>query len=278
MNAMSKKQPANKDDQNLEVFDIIWERIQTEGSSITEQEPLLKDFVSRNILLATSFADILARRFACSLNSHAIDTQALYNLASDIYQGCNTIEDAARADLIAYLQRDPACHRLLQPILYFKGFLALQAHRIAHELWKLKRHNIAYFIQMRCSELFSIDIHPGARIGKGIMIDHAHSIVVGETAVIGDNVSILHSVTLGGTGKNEADRHPKIGDGVLIGAGAKILGNITIGNCSKIAAGSLVLKDVPMRKTVAGVPAHIVGDTKCAEQPAANMDQLLSKY
>ena len=147
-------------------------------------------------------------------------------------------------------------------------------HRIGHALWKEGRRDLAYFFQMRTSEVFGVDIHPAARVGRGIMIDHAHSIVIGETAVVGDDVSMLHSVTLGGTGKEEEDRHPKIGDGVLIGAGASVLGNIKVGNCSRIAAGSVVLQEVPPCKTVAGVPARIVGEAGCA-QPARSMNQLM---
>lgn len=164
----------------------------------------------------------------------------------------------------------------MQPLLYFKGFQAVQAYRVGHWLYSQGRHDLAYFVQMRVSEVFGVDIHPAAKIGQGIMIDHAHSIVIGETAVVGDNVSMLHSVTLGGTGKEDDDRHPKIGDGVLIGAGAHVLGNITIGHCSRIAAGSVVLSDVPPCKTVAGVPAKIVGEAGCA-QPSVTMDQLLSE-
>ena len=181
---------------------------------------------------------------------------------------------AARADILAVYERDPACHRYLQPLLFFKGFQALQCFRIAHHLWTTGRAELSYFFQMRTSEGFGVDIHPGARIGQGVMIDHAHSIVIGETAVVGDNVSMLHSVTLGGTGKEDGDRHPKIGDGVLIGAGAKVLGNITVGHCSRIAAGSVVLQDVPPCKTVAGVPARIVGEAGCA-QPSISMDQMV---
>ena len=172
---------------------------------------------------------------------------------------------------MATFDRDPACHRYLQPLLFFKGFQAVQAYRLGHWLWLNGHKNLAYQVQMRVSEVFGVDIHPAARIGRGIMIDHAHSIVIGETAVVGDNVSMLHSVTLGGTGKEDGDRHPKIGDGVLIGAGAKVLGNIRIGSCSRIAAGSVVLEDVPACKTVAGVPARIVGEAGCA-QPAIEMD------
>ncbi|MFK7753282.1 MAG: serine O-acetyltransferase EpsC, partial [Sedimentitalea sp.] len=153
---------------------------------------------------------------------------------------------------------------------------AMQAYRIGHWLWRRGQHDLAYFFQMRVSEIFGVDIHPNARIGKGIMIDHAHSIVIGETAVVGDNVSMLHSVTLGGTGKEEEDRHPKIGDGVLIGAGAKVLGNITVGACSRIAAGSVVLAEVPTCKTVAGIPAKIVGEAGC-DQPSISMNQLLAQ-
>jgi serine O-acetyltransferase len=161
-------------------------------------------------------------------------------------------------------------------MLYFKGFQAVQAYRIGHWLWNRSRRDLAYFVQMRVSEAFGVDIHPAARIGRGVFIDHAHSIVIGETAVVGDNVSMLHSVTLGGTGKEDGDRHPKIGDGVLIGAGAKVLGNIRVGHCSRIAAGSVVLKDVPPCTTVAGVPARVVGEAGCA-QPAVMMDQILEQ-
>ena len=161
-----------------------------------------------------------------------------------------------------------------QPLLFFKGFLAIESYRIAHWLWMNGRQDLALFIQMRASEVFAIDIHPNARVGRGIMIDHGHSVVIGETAVLGDNCSLLHGVTLGGTGKEDGDRHPKVGHGVLIGAGAKILGNIQIGHCSRIAAGSVVLKDVPPCKTVAGVPAKVVGDAGC-DQPSLSMDHLM---
>ena len=171
-------------------------------------------------------------------------------------------------------ERDPACNSFIQPLLFFKGFQAIQAYRVGHWLWKAGRKDMAYYFQSRISEVFNLDIHPAAVIGHGIMIDHAHSIVIGETAVVGNNVSMLHSVTLGGTGKQDDDRHPKIGDGVLIGAGAKVLGNIKVGHSSRIAAGSVVLHDVPPCKTVAGVPAKIVGSAGC-DQPSVSMDQLL---
>ena len=200
--------------------------------------------------------------------------QILREIADQAYRSDPSLGAAARADIVAVTDRDPACHRFIQPLLYFKGFQAVQAYRLGHWLWQQGRRDFAYFIQMRTSELFGVDIHPNARIGQGIMIDHAHSIVIGETAVVGDNVSMLHSVTLGGTGKEEEDRHPKIGDGVLIGAGAKVLGNIRVGHCSRIAAGSVVLHEVPDCTTVAGVPAKVVGEAGCA-QPSISMDQLL---
>ena len=160
------------------------------------------------------------------------------------------------------------------PFLFFKGFHALQAYRLAHWLWNEKRRHLALYLQTRVSDLFAVDIHPAARIGSGIMMDHATGIVIGETAVVEDNVSMLHAVTLGGTGKEAGDRHPKIRTGVLIGAGAKILGNIEIGKGARVAAGSVVLQNVPPCKTVAGVPAKVIGDSGCAE-PAREMDQML---
>jgi serine O-acetyltransferase len=227
----------------------------------------------RCILHHGGLESALAYRLAQKLSSGEMSEQILREMADEAYENEPALGEAARADIVAVYDRDPACHRFLQPLLYFKGFQAIQAYRVGHWMWGRGRKDIAYFIQMRVSEVFGIDIHPAARIGKGIMIDHAHSIVIGETAVVGDNVSMLHSVTLGGTGKETEDRHPKIGDGVLIGAGAKVLGNIRVGNCSRIAAGSVVLEEVPPCKTVAGVPARIVGEAGC-DQPAMSMDHL----
>ncbi|NCO17724.1 MAG: serine O-acetyltransferase, partial [Alphaproteobacteria bacterium] len=208
------------------------------------------------------------------LASREMSEQILREIADEAYQSDPNLGQVARADLVAVLDRDPACHRYLQPLLFFKGYQAVQAYRVGHWLWGAGRTDLAYFVQMRVSEVFGVDIHPAAKIGRGVMIDHAHSIVIGETAVVGDNVSMLHSVTLGGTGKQDGDRHPKIGDGVMIGAGAKILGNIHVGHCSRIAAGSVVLQDVPACSTVAGVPARVVGEAGCA-QPAVMMDQVI---
>jgi serine O-acetyltransferase len=184
------------------------------------------------------------------------------------------IGDSFRADMAAVVDRDPACSRLLEPVLYFKGFHAIQAYRLAHWLWNRGRQDFALYIQSRASEVFQTDIHPAARIGRGIFLDHATGLVVGMTSVIEDNVSMLQDVTLGGTGKERGDRHPKIRRGVLIGAGAKILGNIEVGECARVAAGSVVLQPVPRNSTVAGVPAKIMGHAGCAE-PARSMDQVL---
>ncbi len=177
---------------------------------------------------------------------------------------------------MAVVDRDPACGRFIEPLLYFKGFHAIQTHRLAHWLWRRGRVDLALYLQSRSSEVFQTDIHPGARMGRGLFLDHATGLVVGSTAVVDDDVSILQDVTLGGTGKESGDRHPKIRRGVLIGAGAKILGNIEVGHCARIAAGSVVLQDVPHNTTVAGVPAKVVGVAGCAE-PARSMDQMLAE-
>jgi serine O-acetyltransferase len=255
-------------------LDPVWRRITEEAEAAVGDEPLLGGVLHSCILHHKNLESALAYRLAQKLASSEMSEQILREIADEAYREAPALGAAARADIVAVYDRDPACHRFLQPLLYFKGFQAVQAYRVGHWLWTQGRKDFAYFIQMRVSEVFGVDIHPAARIGKGIMIDHAHSIVIGETAVVGDNVSMLHSVTLGGTGKEEEDRHPKIGDGVLIGAGAKVLGNIRIGNCSRIAAGSVVLQEVPPCKTVAGVPARIVGEAGC-EQPSISMDHLL---
>lgn len=260
----------------LKAVDPVWHRICEEAEAAVKAEPLMGGLIHAGVLHHSSFERALASRIAMKLASPEMSEQILREIADQAYTADPALSAAARADAVATYDRDPACHRFLQPLLYFKGFQAVQAYRLAHWLYGQDRRDLAFFIQMRASEVFGVDIHPAARIGQGIMIDHAHSIVVGETAVVGDNVSMLHSVTLGGTGKEDDDRHPKIGDGVLIGAGAKVLGNITIGHCSRIAAGSVVLEPVPPMKTVAGVPAKIVGEAGCA-QPSVTMDQLLGQ-
>ena len=261
----------------LRSVDPLWDRIRDEAHEAVQADPLLGGLIHSSLLHHASVESALAYRLALKLASGEMSEQLLREIMDDAYAADPSLADAARADLAAIYERDPACHRLLQPILYFKGFQAVQAYRIGHWLWEEGRKDLSYFFQMRVSEVFGIDIHPAARIGKGLMIDHAHSIVIGETAVVGDNVSMLHSVTLGGTGKEDDDRHPKIADGVLIGAGAKVLGNIHVGHCSRIAAGSVVLEDIPPMKTVAGVPAKIVGEAGCS-QPSVTMDQLLKSH
>jgi serine O-acetyltransferase len=254
--------------------DPVWSHICEEARAAVRDEPLLGGFIHSGLLHHASLERALSYRFSLKLASGEMSEQILREIADEAYAEDPHLGQAARADIVAVYDRDPACHRFLQPVLFFKGFQAVQAYRIGHWLWRTGRRDLAYFVQMRVSEAFGVDIHPGAVVGKGIMIDHAHSIVIGETAVVGDNVSMLHSVTLGGTGKADGDRHPKIGNGVLIGAGAKILGNIKVGECSRIAAGSVVLHDVPRLTTVAGVPAKVVGEAGCS-QPSLNMDQLI---
>ena len=266
-----------KNNPNPTSLDPVWERIQEDAHAAVAAEPLIGGMVHATVLHHKSLESALAYRFAFKLSSSEMTGQLLREISEEAYAQDPSLGEASRADLVAIFERDPACHRLMQPLLFFKGFQAVQAYRIGHWLWEKGRRDLAYFIQARVSEIFGIDIHPNAKIGKGLMIDHAHSIVIGETAVVGDNVSMLHSVTLGGTGKEDDDRHPKIGDGVLIGAGAKVLGNIRIGSCSRIAAGSVVLQEVPPCKTVAGVPAKIVGEAGC-DQPALTMDQILNGF
>jgi len=256
-------------------IDPVWSTIRAEAETLASQEPLMASIVHAVVLNHKSFEDALGYRIAEKLASTEMPALLLRELCDMAFADRPEIGIAARADIIAVRERDPFCHRMVQPLLYFKGFLGIQAYRISHWLWNNNRRDLAMFLQMRISENFSMDINPAARIGQGLMIDHAHAIVVGETAVIGNDVSILHGVTLGGNGKDTGDRHPKIGDGVLIGAGAKVLGNISVGNCSRVAAGSVVLKDVPACKTVAGIPAKIVGEAGC-DRPSHSMNHMVS--
>ncbi|MFO1090299.1 MAG: serine O-acetyltransferase [Hyphomicrobiales bacterium] len=257
----------------LQSVDPVWHRMREEAQDAARLDPSLGGFLFGAILNHTSFEHALCHRLAQRLGHADIGSDLVLQAFDDALEAEPEIGDAARVDLVAVYDRDPACHRFIEPFLYFKGFQAIQTHRMAHRLWEMGRKDFAFYLQSRSSSVFGTDIHPNAKIGKGIMIDHAHSIVIGETAVVEDNVSMLHSVTLGGTGKTHGDRHPKVRYGVLIGAGAKILGNIEIGHCSRIAAGSVVLHDVPANTTVAGVPAKSVGYAGCAE-PSRIMDHL----
>jgi serine O-acetyltransferase len=257
------------------VIDPVWSRIREDAEAIVRNEPSLSTFIVTTVLNHESLDAAVIHRLASRLGHSAMPADLIAQTFRDFAERDHSLGEAFRADILAVADRDPACSRLIEPILYFKGFHAIQTYRLAHALWTTGRRDVALYLQSRASEVFQCDIHPAARIGRGIFLDHATGLVVGQTAVVGDDVSILHGVTLGGTGKERADRHPKIGNGVLIGAGAKILGNITVGHCSRIAAGSVVLQEVPPKTTVAGVPARVVGTAGCAE-PARSMDQILS--
>ena len=256
----------------VQSLDPIWAQIRQEASNAMAAEPALGSFIFATVLSHNKLEEAICHRLAQRLNHTDVDAGLVAQTFAQVLDSQPNLVNVMRADLAAVYDRDPACTRYLDPILYFKGFHALVTHRFAHELWLAGRHDFALYLQSQSSRMFGTDIHPAARFGKGIMLDHATGLVVGETAVVGDNCSFLHAVTLGGSGKETGDRHPKIGNNVLIGAGAKILGNIKVGNCSRVAAGSVVLADVPAAKTVAGVPARIVGDAGCTE-PALNMEQ-----
>jgi serine O-acetyltransferase len=228
-----------------------------------------------SILNQPSFEVEVFHRVAARLKNDVISLSVIVQSFAKALADDPGIGAALRADIMAVFERDPAADRLMEPFLYFKGFHAIQAHRLNHWMWQTGDRDFALYLQSRSSEVFQTDIHPAAPFGKGIFLDHATGFVVGETASIGDNVSMLHGVTLGGTGKESGDRHPKVGSGVVIGAGAKILGNITVGDHARIAAGSVVLKDVPAHATMAGVPAKVVR-IAASDEPVKEMDQTLS--
>lgn len=255
----------------------LWMKIQEEARLDVDQEPILSSYYFSSILSHKSLESALANQLSTNLSSLSLPSSTLFDLFTSVLNDDGgDIIGAVKDDLVAVKERDPACISYVHCLLNFKGFLACQAHRIAHKLWLQGRKVLALLIQNRVSEVFAVDIHPGAKIGSGILLDHATGLVVGETAVIGNNVSILHNVTLGGTGKASGDRHPKIGDGVLIGAGTCILGNIKIGDGAKIGAGSVVLKEVPPRTTAVGNPAKLVGGKdnpiKLDKMPSFTMD------
>lgn len=256
-------------------LDPLWSRIRLDAQSVAKSEPALAGLMQSAVLEHPHFAYAVIGRLACRLAHPSVPYEVLMGTLSALVDQDVSLTEGMVADCLAVVDRDPACTRLLEPLLYFKGYHALQTHRFAHSLWQSGRHDFALYLQSRSSEVFQTDIHPAARIGKGVFLDHATGLVVGSTAVIEDDVSMLQDVTLGGTGKEGGDRHPKIRRGVLIGAGAKILGNIEIGQCARVAAGSVVLHDVPRNTTVAGVPARVVGEAGCAE-PARTMDQILA--
>src|SRR5271168_3716422 len=257
----------------LDKVDPVWARIRREAEEIVRREPELATFIYSTILHHDTLEAAIVYRLTERLDHAALSSEMIRQAYADALKDEPTIGESFRADVAATVDRDPATHRLLEPVLYYKGFHAIETHRLAHWLWTKGRRDFALYLQSRASAVFQCDIHPAAKLGRGIFLDHATGLVVGETAEIGDDVSILHDVTLGGTGKEWEDRHPKIRYGVMIGAGAKILGNIEIGHCARIAAGSVVVKPVPNNVTVAGVPAKVVGVAGCPE-PARTMDQM----
>ncbi|GAA0869460.1 serine O-acetyltransferase [Brevundimonas basaltis] len=253
----------------------IWSQLRAAARDTARAEPHLASQMNAVILSHGDLAAALGFQIARKLGDAELGAMSVREICRDAHEADPAIVAAAEADLRAVAERDPAIKSLLQPFLYFKGFQALQAHRVAHWLWIQGREALAFHFQSRMSELFQLDIHPAARLGSGLFLDHGTGIVIGETAVVGDDVSMLHAVTLGGTGAQRGDRHPKIGKGVLLGAGAKVLGNITVGDYAKVASGSVVLKPVPAGCTVAGVPARLVNcPTEAA--PARTMDHTLA--
>lgn len=255
--------------------DSAWDAIRLTARQQAEGEPVLASFLYTTILNHDTLEAALSYHLANKLDSPAMPAMLVREVIEQALADDPGIGRAVRADLLAVNERDSACCSATTPFLFFKGFHALQSYRVAHWLWQRGRQSLALFLQNRISVVFAVDIHPAAKIGEGIMFDHATGIVIGQTAVVEDDVSIMQSVTLGGTGKETGDRHPKVRKGVLIGAGAKILGNIEIGPCATVSAGSVVLKSVPARKIVAGVPAQIVGESRCAK-PSQAMDHRLS--
>ena len=254
----------------------VWVSLRQEAERAAREEPMLASLLNAVVLSHTGLADALSYQLARKLGDQELRAMSAREIAQEAFESDPSLIVASEADLRAVFERDPACKGYVQPFLFFKGFLALQTHRVAHWLWTHRRETLALYLQSKTSEVFQVDIHPAARIGSGVFIDHGTGIVIGETAVVGDDVSMLHGVTLGGTGAEQGDRHPKIGRGVLLSAGAKVLGNITVGDYAKVAAGSVVLKNVPAHCTAAGVPARLINCHTC-EEPAKTMDQTLAE-
>ena len=255
----------------LERLDPVWEKLRADAQQVANREPVMSGFVHASVLNHDRLETVIASHLAEKMGNAEIGARALREVFEESLVNNPIMGETLRADIIAHFDRDPACRSYLDPVLYFKGFLALQAHRAAHWMMAHDQRATALYIQNRASEVFQADIHPAAKIGKGVFIDHATGVVIGETAVVGDDVSMLHSVTLGGSGKEGGDRHPKIGNGVLISVGAKVLGNIRVGDCDNIGGGSVVLTDVPAYSTAVGVPAKIIHGVS-STQPSRQMD------
>lgn len=254
--------------------DPFWEQIQQEATDASKNEPMLAGFLYATVLNHDTLEEALSFLLASKLESSTLPASSVRDLLDKAFLKDETIAGSIREDLSAICQRDPACDDFLGILLYYKGYHALQAYRAAHYYWNTDRHFLAAYLQSRMSEVFAVDIHPAAKIGRGILIDHATSLVIGETAVVEDYVSMLHEVTLGGTGKEHGDRHPKVRRGVLISAGAKILGNVEIGENAKVGAGAVVLEDVPPHTTVVGIPAKVTG-VPSSDSPALEMNHSL---
>src|SRR5438477_7251417 len=261
----------------LSEVDPIWFAIRGEAEAIVKSDPAVATFVYATVLNHSRLEDAVFHRIAARLNSDVVGAEVIRCAFREALADHPELSEIIRCDIAAVYDRDPATERRIEPLLYFKGFHAIETHRLAHVLWENGRRDFALYLQSRSSEIFQTDIHPAVPIGRSIFLDHATGLVVGSSAVIEDDVSILQDVTLGGTGKEAGDRHPKIRRGVLIGAGAKILGNIEIGHCARIAAGSVVLKPVPHNTTVAGVPAKVIGEAGCPE-PSRAMDQMFPHF
>ena len=253
------------------LIDPVWERIRKEVALEAAHEPMLASFLHAVVLNHATLDDALTFLLASKLESSTLTALTLRDLIHEAFAKDPTIGEACRVDIVTVCERDPACTTFYVPLLYFKGFQAIQCHRVAHYFWRQDRHPLALWMQSRVAEVFGVDIHPAARIGRGILVDHATGVVIGETAVVEDHVSLLQGVTLGGTGKEMGDRHPKVRRGVLIGAGAKILGNVEIGEGAKIGANAVVLEDVPPHTTIVGVPGKVVGHVDDPE-PSLTMD------
>jgi serine O-acetyltransferase len=274
---MSAKLSTRPTGEGLKSLDPIWSEVQREAAAIVNADPAMASFAYAAVLDHDRLEDAIVHRVAQRLDNQIVSADVIRRAFNDALESDPSLGQAMRSDIAAVYDRDPACNRYIEPVLYFKGFHAIQTHRLAHWLWGEGRTDFALYLQSRSSEVFQTDIDPAAPMGRGVFLDHATGLVVGRTAVIGDDVSILQDVTLGGTGKESGDRHPKVRRGVLIGAGAKILGNIEVGECSKVAAGSVVLHPVPPHSTVAGVPARLIGQAGCKE-PARTMDQTIADH
>jgi serine O-acetyltransferase len=260
--------------EKLTSFDPVWSQLRDEAQAMADGEPALAGFIHATVLKHDRLENALSYHLARKLGGEDLDPLLARETFEEALGNDPGIGEAIRADLSAVLDRDPACKSFVEAFLYYKGFHALESYRIGHWLWRQNRKALALFFQSRISELFAVDIHPAAQLGRGIMIDHATGVVIGETAVVEDDVSMLHDVTLGGTGKGAGDRHPKIRRGVLLSMGAKILGNIEIGEYSRVGAGSVVLKSVPPGCTAVGIPARLVHCTG-PERPSQEMDHLI---